>query len=56
MHRVTRTMSAGEMYVQAVADNINSGFLDVGDGIESGTGLVTYFYHLLSLRSKARKP
>ena len=40
MQRVSGVISLGGMYVNAVADNINSGFLDVGDGIGTGTGMV----------------
>ena len=37
----------GGMYVNAVADNINSGFLDVGDGIGTGTGMVNVILILI---------
>ena len=40
MQRVSGVISVGGMYVNAVADNINSGFLDVGDGIGTGKGMV----------------
>ena len=42
MQRVSGVISVGGMYVNAVADNINSGFLDVGDGIGTGTGMVNF--------------
>ena len=40
MQRVSGVISVGGMVVNAVADNINSGILDVGDGIGTGTGMV----------------
>ena len=42
MHRVVGAMNAGETYVQAVADNINSGIHDVEDGFETGTYMVRH--------------
>ena len=43
MQRVSGVISVGGMCVNAVADNINSGFLDVGDGIGTGKGMVSIF-------------
>ena len=45
MQRVSGVISVGGMYVNAVADNINSGFLDVGNGIGTGTGMVNLLLH-----------
>ena len=44
MQRVSGAISVGEIYVNAVADNINSGFLDVRDGVGTGTGMVNSIY------------
>ena len=44
MRRVSEVVSVSGMYIHAVADNINSGFLDAGDGIETGTGMVSSPY------------
>ena len=43
MRRVSEVVSVSGMYIHAVADNINSGFLEAGDGIESGTGMVSSY-------------
>ena len=40
MQRVSGAISVGGMYVTAVADNINSGFLDAGDEIGTERGMV----------------
>ena len=42
----------GGMYVNAVADNINSGFLDVGDGIGTGTGMVNKRFSSSTINQK----
>ena len=51
MHRIVGAISSGEMYAQAVADNINSGLHDVEDGVQTGTCMVICKYRLIVFRS-----
>ena len=40
MHRVVGAVSSSEMYMHAVADNINSGLHDVEDGVQTSKCMV----------------